>query len=284
MTDGQFPTDSFPRQHARTRRYTLGRPRSITVAEDGSRVAFLRSRAGDDPVGQPLGLRRRVRGRSGWSSIRRRIGRGAHLSARSGTAASGCAKPSPASPTTPPIARSRSRRSRWTIGSSVADLVERRRASSWSRRCGTPFDPRPDPTGRRIAYVADGALRVARRRRREDRELASRSTTPTSHGVWRTSSPPRRWTVVRGYWWSPGRRADRRRARRRPAGPHLAHRRLRSIRRPPSRRSATRRRAPTTPSSRSRSFDLDGGRVDVGWDRRRVPVPRERWCGARTAR
>src|SRR6266550_863418 len=51
MTAPQFPADTFPRQHARTRRFSLGRPRSITVADDGSRVVFLRSRSGDDPAG-----------------------------------------------------------------------------------------------------------------------------------------------------------------------------------------------------------------------------------------
>ncbi len=40
----------FPRAHARSRRFTLGRPRSFTVAPDGDRVLFLRSAAGDDPV------------------------------------------------------------------------------------------------------------------------------------------------------------------------------------------------------------------------------------------
>ena len=40
--------DSFPRQHARTRRFTLGRARSFRVGSDC--VLFLRSRAGDDPV------------------------------------------------------------------------------------------------------------------------------------------------------------------------------------------------------------------------------------------
>src|SRR5438045_1321053 len=42
--------DSFPRQQARTQRFVLGRPRSFTISPDGSRVAFLRSFAGDDPV------------------------------------------------------------------------------------------------------------------------------------------------------------------------------------------------------------------------------------------
>ena len=42
-------SDSFPRQKARTRNFTLGAPRSVQVAADGSRVVFLRSAAGDDP-------------------------------------------------------------------------------------------------------------------------------------------------------------------------------------------------------------------------------------------
>ena len=43
-------TESFPRQHARTRGFTLGAPRSFIVSDDGRRVAFLRSMAGDDSV------------------------------------------------------------------------------------------------------------------------------------------------------------------------------------------------------------------------------------------
>ena len=43
-------TDSFPRQYARTRGFSLGLPRAFRIADDGSRVTFLRSRAGDDTV------------------------------------------------------------------------------------------------------------------------------------------------------------------------------------------------------------------------------------------
>jgi dipeptidyl-peptidase 4 len=43
-------TESFPRQEARTRRFTLGMPRAFRVSPDGSRVAFLRSAGGADPV------------------------------------------------------------------------------------------------------------------------------------------------------------------------------------------------------------------------------------------
>ena len=41
---------SYPRQSARTRRFTLGVPRAFQIAPDGTRVIFLRTRAGDDPV------------------------------------------------------------------------------------------------------------------------------------------------------------------------------------------------------------------------------------------
>lgn len=42
---------SFPRQHARTQRFTLGAPRALAVAPDDSRVVFLRSRSGTDRTG-----------------------------------------------------------------------------------------------------------------------------------------------------------------------------------------------------------------------------------------
>lgn len=42
--------DSFPRQQARTQRYTLGAPRNITVAPDGTRVAFLRAAGPEDAM------------------------------------------------------------------------------------------------------------------------------------------------------------------------------------------------------------------------------------------
>ena len=44
--------DSFPRQNARTVRFTLGRPRSFTVSSDGATVLFVRSAGGTDRVGR----------------------------------------------------------------------------------------------------------------------------------------------------------------------------------------------------------------------------------------
>ena len=43
-------TESFPRQQARTRRFSLGVPRSFSISPDGTRIVFLRSKGGDDPV------------------------------------------------------------------------------------------------------------------------------------------------------------------------------------------------------------------------------------------
>src|ERR1700683_5138435 len=43
-------TESFPRQEARTRRFSLGAPRAFHVSPDGARVVFLRAGGGADPV------------------------------------------------------------------------------------------------------------------------------------------------------------------------------------------------------------------------------------------
>ena len=42
-------SEGFPRQYARTRRFTLGEPRELHWSADGATVYFARSRAGDDP-------------------------------------------------------------------------------------------------------------------------------------------------------------------------------------------------------------------------------------------
>src|SRR3954452_13905840 len=41
-------TPSFPRHSARTQRFTLGVPRAFSIAPDGSRVVFLRGKHGTD--------------------------------------------------------------------------------------------------------------------------------------------------------------------------------------------------------------------------------------------
>src|SRR5512132_4664104 len=51
VLEGRHPDDlAFPRQRARARSGTLGVARTFTLSPDGSRVVFLRTKAGDDPV------------------------------------------------------------------------------------------------------------------------------------------------------------------------------------------------------------------------------------------
>ena len=171
MTDEQFPADSFPRQQARTRRYSLGRPRTFAIAEDGSRVAFLRSRASDDPVGclwvfdvasgtERLVFDPSVGGSEGHLSQEERDRRERRRESLTGV-------------TDYAADRSLSTAAFAMDGALfVADLI-----SGGARKIEVgvpdPFDPRPDPSGRRIAYVADGALRMVDAEGSNDRELAS---------------------------------------------------------------------------------------------------------------
>ena len=43
---------SYPRRNAATQRFTLGAPRTFSVSQNGQRILFCRSTAGDDPVNQ----------------------------------------------------------------------------------------------------------------------------------------------------------------------------------------------------------------------------------------
>src|SRR5215469_9519326 len=43
------PQTSFPRQYARTQRFSLGVPHAFRIAPDGSRIAYLRTPSGTDP-------------------------------------------------------------------------------------------------------------------------------------------------------------------------------------------------------------------------------------------
>ena len=63
--------DSYPRLSARTQRFTLGRPRSFTVSDNGDSVFFVRSAHGTDPVGRLWRLDTRT-ALSPCSLIRRR--------------------------------------------------------------------------------------------------------------------------------------------------------------------------------------------------------------------
>lgn len=210
------PLEGFPRQVARTRGFSLGLPRSFTVAPDGSRVVFLRSKAGDDPVtclwtlDPASGEERcvfdpRTRGldedeelseaeRARRERVRERAG---------GITA---------------YATDRAvRRVVFAVAGRpyVADLAE-----GWVEELtvpGTVDDPRLDPTGRWVAYVVEGALHV-RDLGGSNRVLAGDDDPDTFWGLpeFVAAEEMRR---LRGHWWSPdGRhlaatRVDERRVR-----------------------------------------------------------------------
>jgi len=158
-------TDSFPRQEARTRRFALGVPRAFRISPDGGRVVYLRTQSGTDPVTCLWVLD---------------VGSGTERLAVDPRTLSGDEE------NLPPAERARRERAREQAGGIVAyttdaDLTVAVFAWSWrvwavdltspeaparevpTREVparGPALEPRPDPTGRRLAYVQAGALRV----------------------------------------------------------------------------------------------------------------------------
>ena len=166
---GVGPVTSFPRQQARTRRFSLGVPRNFTVSPDGQRVVFLRSPAGDDP-GTSLwvydvttGSEREV------ASARQTLGGGEE--------------------NLPDEERARRERSRELAGGITAyacDDAVRYAAFALSGRLwwvalepgddatgpvelpapSGVVDPRPDPTGENVAFLSGPCLHVVPTHRR----------------------------------------------------------------------------------------------------------------------
>lgn len=195
--------DTFPRQHARTQRFTLGEPRNVTVSPDGRRVIFLRSANGSDPVNALWVL--------DCDSGEER------LVADPSTLLADTTSPDDL----PPEERARRERAREAAGGITAystDAAGRVVAfalagqlfaggliSARSRRVdvtGPVFDPQPDPTAQRIAYVCGPTLRIA--------ELDGSSRALAGDGEPDTVSWGRADFVAaeemgrfRGYWWSP---------------------------------------------------------------------------------
>lgn len=203
MTSGQQL--SFPRQYARTQRFTLGAPRAFTVSPDGSRVAFLRSASGTDRTNRLWVL---------------------DLDDRSGTARERiAADPEALLAGTPEelSAEERARRERSREGSGgivgyavdgaaeLAAFALSGRLFTAELRAGTArelpvpgpvIDPRPSPDGRHIAYVAGGTLRVTGAEGDGDRELAVPEDEQITYGLAEFIAAEEM-SRSRGFWWSP---------------------------------------------------------------------------------
>lgn len=193
----------FPRQHARTRRFTLGAPRGFRVSPDGARVVFLRSLDGSDPVNRL------------WVHDVE-SGEAAIVADPSDLLADGSADID-----LPAEERARRERAREAGGGIVAFATDPDVTGAvyalggrlfttdltTGETAGLPsvdgaFDPRPDPTGRRVAYVAGGDLRVTSLEE-GDRLVAGSDDPDITHGLaeFVAAEEMRR---SRGYWWSPG--------------------------------------------------------------------------------
>ena len=64
------------------------------------------------------------------------------------------------------------------------------------------LDPRPDPTGAHVAYVADGALRVVAANGGSDRALATPEAEDVTYGLAEFVAAEEM-SRTRGFWWSP---------------------------------------------------------------------------------
>jgi dipeptidyl-peptidase-4 len=195
-------TETFPRQQVRTRRFTLGAPRDLSVAADGSRVAFLRSPAGSDPVTAlwvfdvATGEERVVAepGRAGVEVTAEELAR----RQRRREAAGGIVAYGP---------DALLRAAAYALDGQVwvADLLEGGATPVTGEGAGA-FDPRVDPTAQRVAWCAGGSLWVAELgdRGRSARPLVGEDD-PSTEVSWGMAEfvAAEEMGRDRGYWWSP---------------------------------------------------------------------------------
>ncbi len=199
-SDDELPFEELdhPAQSARTRRFSLGRPRAFTILPDPARVLFLRSGGPLDPV---LRL---------WS-----------LDVTSG-AESVLVDPSRLGDVgdLPPEERARRERARESAGGIVAYSCDRDGTAAAFTLAGRlhtvdlatgavreqdapagAYDPHVDPTGRRVGFVAGGAFHVAAIGG-EHQLVAGDDDPDVTHGV-ADFVAAEEMSRQRGFWWSP---------------------------------------------------------------------------------
>jgi dipeptidyl-peptidase-4 len=255
----------YPELAGRTRRFSLGAPRAVTVAGDGSRAVFLRSMGPEDKVDRlyvfdvATACERLVADPPALVS-----GDSAHLPAaeralreRLRLSASGIG-----SYATDPGATVAA----FALGGELfrADLTDGTVTAVPS--AGSVIDPRPDPTGTRIAYVSNGQLRVAAERT-GDSLIAGEQDISWGLAEFIAAEEFGRF---RGYWWAPdgqsllAARVDEARVPRwtlhDPAEPASQPTTL-----------AYPHAGATNAEVTLHLLDLDGGWVDVHWDRETYP-------------
>ena len=196
--------DEFPRQLARTRRFTLGVPRAVTISADGERVLFLRTKGGEDPV-TCLWLLDLVAGggerlladpAASWhvgsgdlpeaERIRRERARERAGGIVAYSADAGCRT----------VAFALDGRL-WTLSVGGDEAIPRLMPTA-----GPVTEPRIDPTGERVAYVTDGALHVAELGDGTSRLLAAPEHADVGYGL-AEHVAAESMLRYRGFWWAP---------------------------------------------------------------------------------
>ncbi|MEV0680577.1 prolyl oligopeptidase family serine peptidase [Actinosynnema sp. NPDC050436] len=258
---------SFPRQQARSQRFTLGAPRNFTVAPDGSRVYFLRTASA---TSRANGL---------WAFD-------------TATGAEQLLVDADALLTDPedlsPEERARRERSREQAAGIVSYAVDAdvaQAAFALSGRLfvadlasgavrelpvtGSVLDPRLDPTGRKVGYVSAGALHVVDLGSGDDLVLAEPDAEDVTWGLAEFIAAEEMGRH-RGYWFSPD-------------GEHVLAARVdnRPVRRwyiadpanPATPAAEIAYPAAGTPNAdvRVAVLGLDGSREFVEWDRAALP-------------
>jgi dipeptidyl-peptidase 4 len=255
--------ESFPRQAARTRDFTLGLPRTFTVAADGSRVVFLRSPAGDDRD-TALWVLDVAEGRERLVTDPKELAADVEG--------------------LPAEERARRERARERAGGIVAYAIDlngtvavfevagmlfaadlRSEGARSLAVAGPVFDPQVDPTGRRVAYAARGTLRVANIDGSEDRVIAEEDGVYWGVAEFVAAEEMDRY---HGFWWSPdGQRLAVARVDESPVKVwHIA-----DPTNPETEPVKVRYPAAGTANAdvSLHLIDLDGSRTEVRWDRER---------------
>jgi len=194
--------DTFPRQHARTRRFTLGAPRTFRVAAAGTHLTFLRSGSGSDAVNRLWVL--------DVESATERVLADPHQLAKA------------EEPADLPEAEQRRRERAREVGGGIvsysADAGLTTAAFALAGRLyvtgvstedgphrleteGAAFDPRLDRSGTRIAYVSDGELRLVAPND-PDRSLLADDDPDVTWGAAEFIAAEEMGRS-RGFWWSP---------------------------------------------------------------------------------
>jgi dipeptidyl-peptidase-4 len=212
--------DPFPRQQARTRRFSLGAPRNFTVSPDGERVVFLRSPAGDDPATSLWAYDRAEGSEREVASAARLLGsvtedladeerarreRSRELAA--GIVAYACDK------SVSHAAFSLGGKLWWvSLGGDDAGKARELPEAVELPGPGGVVDPRPSPTGRHVAFLCGPRLCAVATSGLEGHRVLAEETGPEETGPEVTGEVT--WGAAefiaaeemgrsRGFWWSP---------------------------------------------------------------------------------